>query len=1522
MSFDFNAARKAGYSDAEISDYLAPKYNFDIQGARSSGYSDSEIVSLFEKKNSSVQDFAESVVSEVGRAGESLVSSAGRVGKSFVSGVVSGAALPLEVSGKVGAAAQALMPAPSIKPSEEVPIVEQQAVISAKEPQGIVSKFIEDTATAMKTGLIGPSREQVLSEGILNPKTGQVEYKPAASEIERRGLIGGLINAVKQSGEVGKEIQKKAVEIGPIGGPSGIAEKLAAGVGQIPGVAATYTAAGPFGPLIGAITEGVDEQGNIDLKKAAVGAARDIALIKGGGKLAEAAIPSTQKGLIAAVGAPAILSASKKLTGQEVTAEDAVVESLLFGIPVKLASMPMDKKISGIKEISKALNEETIVEPQIKQLESKIVDLEKAPAIPTAEAAAQRDAISSQLDQIYYDTLSRWEGFKKAGQLFQSLQQAAESPIESPLKQNAIEVLNRIRFTQEPSQLVVSEQIGEGPRVGAKGVGFPSELKTQEQILAERLAQREPMAEPVIKPEAPEIKPVEPVELETVQEKLSRNLEQRDAQALADNISDVLESGRVFGEPVNVTRQSIEKSLGIRRKPVTKEAAAGIIEREKKTAGELEQQRIFDEAWNNALKKMGVGEQRKSSVVDRVIETLENSKVETAGKVFDFVAGVSTSVYNASIDILVAGLKAGKTVAEAVSSAVKYVKENNEKKKFDEAGLRDAYQSYINIGRKRAYQKTSLENVLPAFLPKQQANQIFSQKFGVEKIPIEKIPVEKIPFEKIPFVGKKIWNVVKKIKDEGIAEGPLSTYYVEKYGVAPAARDAAALFLGGKVNEVFKATEKGDLNVGTTSKGQSEKIGDVFTSIQQDPNSYQLTQEQKTALNTKMNPILDHVSTLIKENNLVEFEDELGEFSYFPRQVVEMPQAKEAGAQLGGARVGSKQFFQKQRAFKTEAEGWEKGYKYETDIEKRLVTLVERVYKAVADKRLIEDPELGSTTRKQLEADLNEAYAEKLASGKMTEDTIKRIADGVQSAGTVWQPGFYGKIFDRKTAEFLNNEFGAESSSVIRTLASVNDFKKALDLGFDLGVGAIQLLPTAFSNPRVWAEANWNSIKSMASKDVFASYAKNNQAEIAELAKYGSQIGSMPEMISGFESGILKKIPVAKDITGAFGRQVQTALDVAKIELFKSAKESMSAKELADPDSMLKLIQSIENQIGSARMRSAGLSAERVLTERVLLLAPTYYRSAVNMIANLGSKDITGQMARKALGSYLAGGAALFAGAAALSGMDWDEIKKRMNPARSDFMMIKAKIGDKEINVGFGGIYRSLIRLAGNIAKTSAEEPGNWMSLSSEKNPITRWYRGHAGPSVSMAWNYFSGKDFLGKPVDIKTIYKTSGPLWLQGMFTRHYNEGKAIPQESAIEFVGLNVLPDYGAGSDVKKDIRSWMSGSKDPNVKSLFEKRQQLNLSESEYSKLRRAVQNNDIETAKEEIKGLLVTKKPKDIVEAMSPDKSLTGSRMVDALYMRQLDEAGKKQLQDSMRQRRELFSRFRTALQEVAKERSKK
>jgi len=69
MAFDVNAARKAGYSDQDIAEYLGQQKKFDAAGAISAGYAPSELINYLNPKESTIG-------SELVRGGKQVLSSA------------------------------------------------------------------------------------------------------------------------------------------------------------------------------------------------------------------------------------------------------------------------------------------------------------------------------------------------------------------------------------------------------------------------------------------------------------------------------------------------------------------------------------------------------------------------------------------------------------------------------------------------------------------------------------------------------------------------------------------------------------------------------------------------------------------------------------------------------------------------------------------------------------------------------------------------------------------------------------------------------------------------------------------------------------------------------------------------------------------------------------------------------------------------------------------------------------------------------------------------------------------------------------------------------------------------------------------------------------------------------------------------------------------------------------------------------------------------------------------------------
>lgn len=681
--------------------------------------------------------------------------------------------------------------------------------------------------------------------------------------------------------------------------------------------------------------------------------------------------------------------------------------------------------------------------------------------------------------------------------------------------------------------------------------------------------------------------------------------------------------------------------------------------------------------------------------------------------------------------------------------------------------------------------KLDTKTPLPDLQEKQLANEVFSNPFAAEKVPV---------------LGRALGGRGRITNDK---EKAMATWYAERHGVGPSVASALGAELRGKVNSVFKTNDKGDLNVRATTPGASLKISDVFEGLQKNPNAYALTPEQRMVWNKTMQPVLDRMQQLVKQYDLANVADEHGNMNpYFPRIVEKVPD-ENVKQTLGGQKVGAKQFFQKARLYDTEAQGWSRGVTYATDVEKRMVTGVERLYRAMADRRLATDPIFGGKTRANLLSELKEGYAEELASGEMSEKRLERMADTLQSRGTVSQPGFFGKIFDAETANVINKELSKEHSRIRADLATANSFLKAFKLGFDFGVGQIQLLPTLYRNPQVWTESQWTALKAFGSREVLPEYARRNKEVIRELSQMGSSFGQLQEMMTGLKSGqAITKIPGLGPVAEAFGRQFQVSLDVAKVELWKAWREVTPKEEWPQ------VVQTLESQLGMGRMESVMVPYDRALTERVFMLAPSYYRGAINFIGALGERGVSGKIARQAMGAYVVGSLAMFYGVAKALNMSDDEVKERLNPANSTFMMWRVKQGDVTVNVGPGGIFRSFLRLMGNVTRTSIEHPENWKSLASDKNPLTKWYRSHSGPLISMTWDQFSGRDFLGRDVGVEKVASSALPLTVEDVFFRGKDQPPITPVEIGSDILGGQSYPNLSRKEAQRKETERLYPG------------------------------------------------------------------------------------------------------------------
>src|SRR3990167_403400 len=622
----------------------------------------------------------------------------------------------------------------------------------------------------------------------------------------------------------------------------------------------------------------------------------------------------------------------------------------------------------------------------------------------------------------------------------------------------------------------------------------------------------------------------------------------------------------------------------------------------------------------------------------------------------------------------------------------------------------------------------------------------------------------------------------------------VATWFVERHGIAEAIASAVGLEIQGKVNKVFKVAKDGDLNVGRTVATQSLKPSDVFEALQKDPAAYVLADEQRQVLDTTISPLLKRMGVLSRQYKLIGPGTKNDPYFMRGHALKLDSEGEPIRRAAGGTSAMARQPFQKARVFEiSEKQGWDAGFAYETDLEKRLVTGVRQLYRGIADKRLLKDPTIGARSRQGHRQQQLEYFADRIVAGEVSTKGFEAIVKSQIQKGTVFQPSLDRYVFPSDVAQVLNQEFASERSR-LRQVAEWNSFLKAIRLGHDLGVSQIQLLPTFFRRPDFWARAVGLSFAEMVKPGTFAKFVNKpeHQPTVRQLAQLGSAVGRLEEFISGAKGHIIQKIPGLKVLTPAFARQFQTGLDVAKILWFESLRKG-AIKNQVPQEEWLKLARTAETLVLSGRMEAAGVSAKRALTERVLLMAPSYYRASLHFIAGMAE---TQPQSRKALlttmGTFIAGQAMFYYAVGKALGMDDDDLKRRMNPSQSDWMTWRvSREGGSALNIGFGGIFKSIMRLFVTTIQATIDDPKWIADWSLDKNPLMRWYRSHSSPAVGSLINLVFGENFLGKPTGLLDLIKTVPPLWLE-------NLGREKPPISAEElvgeFLGLSAYPEsYG---------------------------------------------------------------------------------------------------------------------------------
>lgn len=604
--------------------------------------------------------------------------------------------------------------------------------------------------------------------------------------------------------------------------------------------------------------------------------------------------------------------------------------------------------------------------------------------------------------------------------------------------------------------------------------------------------------------------------------------------------------------------------------------------------------------------------------------------------------------------------------------------------------------------------------------------------------------------------------------------------------------------------------------------GNRGYMADVIEAELRNPGSQPLTAAQRAEvamwkeIRNKQLKAMDAAGVVFRDDNgNVRPLQELLDGDYFPRTTADKGEFQTAWDALFG-KVGSgvsslpgvKSSFRHGREHKSEADGVKAGTEYLPTFNERVRKFIRDSNMEIANARLANDPGLGGVDVK------HKAVAAAMVRIKDALDALRKAGNdkeaddlerqtimlAVQSAtGNVHvAPAFRGKEYPEESKRWIETMYAEGSSGRVSNLvrATLKEMQ-GLVLSVDFSYTTLQLGKMMFRNPALFARTLKNVPQMLFNSQHFAETVNRSPAlaeAMREIPQAGGSIGTPPEQAGAFGQGksgvgnLIRRLPVVgKPVAGtyeAFGRTFGQVMDLAKLHLWAATKP-------ADKSQWPRHIEAIENSLGQGRMEQLGMTPERAMIERVLLLAPSYYRSHLKLLQQMGQGGAPGRLARQQVGA-LAGGVMLTTIVALMAlrkgGVISDEeFEERLNPERGKFLMVPVKLGNsgKTAEIGFGGFYVSMVRSMATSLKADNDNPTG--------TALKQWYRGHAGMGPRLAWDAATGRDYLGKPITPgESALRSITPLGIQQATGEGTNAQNAA--ETAGGLFGLRAFPASAA--------------------------------------------------------------------------------------------------------------------------------
>lgn len=640
-----------------------------------------------------------------------------------------------------------------------------------------------------------------------------------------------------------------------------------------------------------------------------------------------------------------------------------------------------------------------------------------------------------------------------------------------------------------------------------------------------------------------------------------------------------------------------------------------------------------------------------------------------------------------------------------------------------------------------------------------------------------------------PLGAGKIPGVARVLDPRSYKKTPEEQTLLAHGRTVDAGKKMTGVWLAGteRLKNPFPVDKQGRV---TLEGGKLDYMEDVIRREMEKPGSQPLSKFQREWVRWAGNQI-KQVGDMLKEEGIdqLEMDDgsivKVGEGPYFPRPPVGHAKIKGQPSPVKKA-IGAEQFFQKSREHVTEKQGVAMGVKYEPNPYGRIARYLDASYRAIADRRLAQDPAMKGLT-------------------------------GEQSAGTdyTYHPALRGRLFPTEVAQRINDYYNQLPNKYLRAAGRVNDELKSAKFSVDVSTPLNQGLALLGSHPIRWAKTTALSLKALGDGKTFSKYiGRPENLEGAQfLSKNNSNLANMYDFLQGSQTKTLASQvhPIKWS-----GRSMSTFLGVAKVEMYKALKPLAKKHGWSDAE----LAETIDNFTLSGRMEAIGVSPSRALTERLIFNAPSYMRAAANLATMIGegvvntakgepNKSASGRVGLQALRGLLTSTLVLayatYKASVDEGKMSQEEMNERLDPRSSKFLKFTYDIkkGDGKLpvedrlEVSYGNIFVAGARVLGDYADiaTSDKELG-----PGPKNPGIKFLTNRRAPIVSTIEELASGKDYKGEDSPAwKALLKLVVPASLEPLTTKGGFENwlptRQGMHESLLQGMGLNVHPEgYGS--------------------------------------------------------------------------------------------------------------------------------